>query len=152
MTDCGDCSACNELAPTWSITVPGPLVPKTLQLGECVDVLFDCDVGAFTELRNLVLFRGSSTPALVIAAPALPQIVGAWAPTMQKGAACSTPACADSYEMDLHFLDATFSEGEGGRTHILIGDDIIEMDVFVGNAHYDHETCEEIIFWVGRPG
>ena len=54
--------------------------------------------------------------------------------------------------MILQFLDAGFVAGKGGRTHVLFGDDPLELGVFVGNAHYDPQTCEEIIFWVGGPG
>jgi hypothetical protein len=150
VVDCGDCSFCSREAPTWTFTLPEPLVPAELRVGDCLDVHYDCDGGDFTELRNVALMQGPSAPLLVIAAPALPESLGAWSPFVEGGAGCPTVACPENSEITLQFLDVGFNERETGRAHIFVDDDEIELDVSVGNAHYDPMKCEEVIVWVGK--
>jgi hypothetical protein len=133
------------------VTLSEPLLVEGLRIGECVDVYFDCEQGEFTLLSNLVVMQGASAPLLAIAAPTLPQSLGAWAPTVDPGAACPTDECPNNTALALQFVRATFREGEGGSARIVIGDDEIGMDVFVKNAHYDPTTCERRLAWAARP-
>jgi len=52
--------------------------------------------------------------------------------------------------MTLRFLEGRHPAGTGGRARVQVGENEIELDVFVGNAHYDPTTCEEVVRWAGK--
>ena len=147
--DCGDCSLCPEGAPTWTVIVPAPLAAETLVEDECIDVFYDCDDPGHTELRNIAVMRGSM-PTFVIGGPALPQAIWAWEPAPQDGAPCPTESCAENTEMRLQFVDGNLGEGENGRRSIFVYENDFELEILVRNAHYDAQSCEPVIVWVGK--
>ena len=152
VTDCGSCDFCSREAPQWTVTLTRPLLAEMVTVGECVDVFFDCDQGAFTELQNLVVAQGPDAPFLLIGAPNVPLSLGGWGPTVVPGAACATEACPGNTELALQFEDTLFAEGEGGTVSFETDRSSIVLDVLVENAHNDPTTCERRLAWLGRPG